>query len=212
MGSGDPVGGDAMGEAGVAAVPPGNRTGTSCGGRFWILGEDTSDDEDQGSPCSDPTRALRYVSNLVSSNGISSSARRLKRDHKRLMQRRWAAMKLAVSPSSRCDLPPSPGMIGHNLQRRKTLVLEPSTFLLESFNANEWITVLRHRQRSKCRPLARRGSAMVLPVMESRLGLRRSINCPDLASVSGQKAHDRMLLCPSDGVHRRSSVLGKFRQ
>jgi hypothetical protein len=40
-------------------------------------------------------------------------------------------------------------------------------------------------------------------VMESRLPLRRSINSPDLASVSGQKAHDGMLPCPRFGFRRR---------
>jgi hypothetical protein len=150
-------------------------------------------------------RSNTRASNSVSSNGISSSARRLKRDHKRLMQRWWAAMEHAVSPSSRCDMPPSPGMSRCNLQRRKTPVLEPSTFVLESFDANEWITVLHRQRRSKCRPIAWRGSAMVLPTMDSRLVLRRPINCLDLASVSGQKAHDRMLLCPRNGFRRRPS-------
>jgi hypothetical protein len=189
-------------------------------GRFWCLspvsagdssnpdeedGEESSIHEDQCLPWSDPSRALRYISNSVVSNDASSSARHSKRDLKRLMQRRWAAKELDVSPSSRCDLPPLPGKIGRVLQRSRTPVLEPLTFVLESFDANEWITVLRRRRRSKFRPPAWRGSAKFLPGMESRLPLRRSINSSDLASVSGQKAHDRMLPGPRFGFRRRPS-------
>jgi hypothetical protein len=140
MGSGDSVGGNAIVDAGIAGQPDWD---TLWGSLLDPRGG-YSDEEDQGSPCSDPTRVLRYISNSVSSNDVSSSARRLKRDHKRLMQQRWTAMELDVSPSLRCDLPPSPGMIGRNLQRRKAPVLEPSTFVLENFDTNEWIMVLRH--------------------------------------------------------------------
>jgi hypothetical protein len=115
------------------------------------------------------------------------------------MQRWWAAKELAVSPSSRCDLPPSPGKIGRIMQRCRTPVLEPSTFVLKSFDANEWITVLRHRRRSKFQPPAWRGYAKFVPWMESGLPLRRSSNISDLASVSGQKAHDHMLPSPRFG-------------
>jgi hypothetical protein len=56
-----------------------------CGGHFWVLAEASSDeDDDRDSPCSDPTRQLRYISNSNSSNSNLSSARRLKRDQKRL--------------------------------------------------------------------------------------------------------------------------------
>jgi hypothetical protein len=123
-----------------------------CGDRFWVLAEASSDEEeDHDSPCSDPTRLLRYVSNSNSSNSHISSARQLKRDRKRLSQRRWAAKVLAVSPSSVSDLSLPSVKADRYSWRRKLPALEPTMFTLDDFDANEWITVYRRRRKSLAR-------------------------------------------------------------
>jgi hypothetical protein len=131
-----------------AAGPPRNQ----CGGRFWVLAEASSDEEeDHDSPCSDPRRLLRYVSNSNSSNSHLSSAKHLKRDRKRLSQRRWAAKELAVSPSSVRDLPLPSVKADRYSRRRKLPALEPTMFTLDEFDANEWITVYHRRRKSLAR-------------------------------------------------------------
>jgi hypothetical protein len=159
--------GDAPGDVSSDAAV-GIRAGSPCshggaaplGGRFWVLADARSDEEEEDSLIADRSKARRYVSNSDVSNCSPSSARRLRRDRKRRMQR-WAAKELAVSPSvARSRSSPekmrqSPG--------KKLPVLEPSTFLLEEFNANEWIAVFRRERKNLARSSHRRSSTRLWP-------------------------------------------------
>jgi hypothetical protein len=144
--------GDAPGDvpgnaAGIRAGSPCSPVGaTPLGGHFWVLADVRSDEEEENSPISDQSWARRYVSNSYLSDCVSSSARRLRRDCKRRMQR-WAAKELAISPSA-VRSPSSPEERMRQSPGKKLPVLEPSTFILEEFNASEWITVFR-RERKK---------------------------------------------------------------
>jgi hypothetical protein len=133
--------GDVPGDAaGIRAGSPCSQGGAApLGGRFWVLADARSNEEEEDSPISDQSKALRYVSNSDLSDCAPLSARRLRRDHKRRMLR-WAAKELAVSPSA-ARSPSSPEKMMRQSPRKKFPVLVPSTFLLEEFNANEWITV-----------------------------------------------------------------------
>jgi hypothetical protein len=60
---------------------------------------------------------------------------------------RWAAKELAVSPSAH-KVKPSSKKNSCPSPEKKLPVLPPSTFILENFDAKEWITVTR-RERKK---------------------------------------------------------------
>jgi hypothetical protein len=138
--------GDVPGDAaaGIRAGSPCSQGGAApLGGHFWVLADARSDEEEEDSPIADQSKALMYVSNSDLSDCAPSSARRLRRDRKRMQ--RWAAKELAISPSV-ARSPSSPEKMMRHSPGKKLPVLEPSTFLLEEFNANEWITVF-HRER-----------------------------------------------------------------
>jgi hypothetical protein len=156
------VSGDSEGDvpgnaAGIRAGSPCSPVGaTPLGGRFWVLADVRSDEEEENSPITDQSWARRYVSNSDLSDCVPSSARRLRRDRKRRMQR-WAAKELAVSPSA-VRSPSSPEEMIRQSPGKKLPVLEPSTFILEEFNASEWITVFRRERKKIARSSHRQSS------------------------------------------------------
>jgi hypothetical protein len=155
--------GDVPGDAtGISAGSPCSQgRAAPLGGRFWVLAGDRSDEDEEDSPISDQSKALRYVSNLALSDCASSSDRRMRRDRKRRMQR-WAAKELAVSPSA-VRSPSSPEKMERQSPGKKFPVLEPTTILLEEFNTNEWITVFRRNQKNLARSSPRRSSTRLWP-------------------------------------------------
>jgi hypothetical protein len=61
---------------------------------------------------------------------------------------RWAAMELDISPFRVKDVSSS-DRNGRSSSGKKIHVLLPSSFVLEDFNALEWIMITRHEQKKK---------------------------------------------------------------
>jgi hypothetical protein len=111
------------------------------GGRFWAL----SDLEEEEEELPLPEKSSIYLSSGTYSESLSSgSARMEKRLEKRRIQRIAA---LELDPSSfqiKNSVLSSPMPVKRKL---KLPVLEPSVFVLESFNAEEWVRI--HRRKMK---------------------------------------------------------------
>ncbi|KAK1607148.1 hypothetical protein QYE76_030821 [Lolium multiflorum] len=118
-------------------------------GKFWEA--PSSDDEDSSCPRPSPC-APRYVISSFSRSSEEGKSRSSKRLEKRLQQRHaamaWAAVTTpSVSPCSDLNIAVRKGSI-NAVPRWHAPVLEPSTFVLDHFDAKEWITVQR-RSRKK---------------------------------------------------------------
>jgi hypothetical protein len=124
--------GQASAEAFVAnTCSPIVGNGKFTSGRFWVLAEDSSDEEEKDLLNPESSTRERYVSNSILTNESSCSIRQARREHKRRMQR-WAAKELAVSPSAH-KVKPSSEKNSRPSPEKKLPVLLPSTFILEGF-------------------------------------------------------------------------------
>jgi hypothetical protein len=136
--------GDSGGDSGVAGVG-------RPGGRFWALASpESSDDEVE---TISPFSASGSPSYAASPTTIKeSSSRVVKRFVKRRNQQE-AARVLFHSPLEVCSLPAvsSPSPSSPSRPSLKIPVLSPSTFLLQNFNASEWIRVFRRNNRASRR-------------------------------------------------------------
>jgi hypothetical protein len=129
--------GDSEGDLGGTSTTP------FVGGKFWALGSLVGDDDGVvGSPISSSSEA--FWSGSPDRSGPSSSRRADKRIEKRRLQRE-AARILVDSSLEVCV--PSPSR--RSLVDLRIPVLPPSTFLLESFDAKEWIRVQRIKNKQR---------------------------------------------------------------
>jgi hypothetical protein len=115
------------------------------------------------------------------------------------MMQRWAAKELVVSPSSVKAPSSREDKVDPFLPWKKLPVLEHSTFVLEEFNANEWITVLRCDQKKMVRAKPWRSLARPRP--------RRKLvsNFFEKGVVQGHKAYTNSCQGYCSNLRRRSS-------
>ncbi|KAM0913027.1 hypothetical protein ACQ4PT_012404 [Festuca glaucescens] len=151
----DGHGGDRLGGSQVTAGDP-------PAGRFWCLSSPESEDDVAPEDAVSPT-ALRYLSSLASTSspsasGLSSTTKRMdKRIKRRQAAMEWIAVPSpTVNPnmSASTQACASPTRYARSLTERGATVLEPSWFVLDHFDAAEWITV--HRKTRKKAMLKRR--------------------------------------------------------
>jgi hypothetical protein len=102
----------------------------------------------------------------------------------------WAAKELVVSPSA-VRAPSSPEKMVRQSPGKKLPVLEPTTFLLEEFNAKEWFTVFRRERKNLARSTPRRSSARLWPDNTTVYSRRKKIdsNFFETYVIHGHKAH-----------------------
>ncbi|KAM0855944.1 hypothetical protein ACQ4PT_049442 [Festuca glaucescens] len=149
-------------------------------GKFWEAL--SSDDEDSSSSRPSPC-APRYVilsSSRSSEEGKSRSSKRLeKRFQQRQAAMAWAAVTTpSMSPCSDLNAAVRKGSI-NAVPRWHAPVLEPSTFMLDHFDAKEWITVQR-RSRKK---LALRWPETVQPKAIAATPVQQAIVTPVVDQV-----------------------------
>jgi hypothetical protein len=113
-------------------------------GRFWVLADDSSKEEEKDLLNSESASRERYICNSILTNESSCSDKKSKREEKKRLQR-WATKELAVSPESPTSSPPSlkdTRSSSWTIAASKNLVLSPSSFLLNEFHAADWITIV----------------------------------------------------------------------
>ena len=129
-------------------------------GRFWALSQISDEDEDCGE-VSDPPSAVttsdrgseywRSSAPETCSLRVSTLSAVRRREEKRRGQRQ-AAMALHPGEFSDRFIRPLLTNVCRSPERRTKIlpVMEPSTFLLDSFDAAEWMIVQRRKRRTRC--------------------------------------------------------------
>ncbi|KAM0821614.1 hypothetical protein ACQ4PT_072068 [Festuca glaucescens] len=144
----EPLGGSGCGDA------RGDPTPVVFRGKFWCLSDEDDDGSMEGSPKSKSPVGYRRLS---PEDRVSPSARYVKRMQYRALQRQAALVLLSspvpsvVSPSLRQPVSPVLRSLSPQGSDLKLPVLEPTVFHLDSFNAQEWVMVVRKKNVRQAR-------------------------------------------------------------
>jgi hypothetical protein len=136
-------------------------------GRFWAIASasDNEIDDDAGlSPaliCSmvSPSRSLSYICRTPASEDCDlerGSVKSLEKKEKKRRNQQKLVMEFGSGEQDVfCDRITSFRCFDRRVSQRKLHVLPPTTFLLDNFDAKEWIMIQRRRHKAKPSPMNR---------------------------------------------------------